>query len=762
MRDKTGKLLGSFPIRRTALGAGGYSFRPRFAKDGTLVIVTDSHQGFFRGPGDSRWTEMLRIGDNVAYKERTFGYVAGGTFDCTVHWANSDHMLTWFAGFLWRTEDRWRHAIKCGLPENHSINPNSRYRTVTLDKLAFDPASVDVFGFCDPTVGLRYTTDRGRTFKTHPDIPVGAAFPVEATPWEGAYQVGAGALGMGTAILFNRSSSVVGGRTQTVYIYAQGHGLYRSTTGIAGAFALVPGSPTDLRSLSIGPTGTIWGCRYLTLTKHKWTVEGGWVEITEGGRAVNALAHPLHPETCYFVGEGGILMATTDGKVIDRGGPGQAANRIAEDVPWLGFTEESAFSPGGGAFDPTNPSRMVIGQGISPWETFDPLPRPGANPTPSYRSLAAGMEQLCTMEHRVTPLGDLILAVQDRDFFVLKMDALDRYPHEHYPTGFFSHGQGLDWAGDDPRFLVGVSSHYEKARQAGYCHYSQDRGATWTPTATLPKSDKLAGNIAASTTRNWVWAQAPHGKVYYTRDGGVTWADCLFDGVPADGGTIFSLQGAKRQMVQADKDNPGHFYCYIWGDGLAGKKGSSGGLWKSIDGGATWARLVTGYLTSAGRDYWNCKLRLFSRGKGAAPDLFWTVGDSSGPAEGRPLDLGTPLDHEARVLFSRGGAQWTAIPGLAECCDVAIGKPYGDHPYPALYVFGWVKGVLGFYVCKNFDPADVAAGAWEMPGERFPIHSYDFTSLLSASMTTHQVNLGFPGSGLANGTHEWRLRAKPA
>ncbi|MBW8754512.1 MAG: hypothetical protein JF595_10225, partial [Sphingomonadales bacterium] len=296
MRDKSGKLLGSFRFRRTALGGGGYNFRPRFAADGTLVIACDSHQGFFRRPGDTRWTEMLRLGDNVSYEQRTYGYVAGGTFDCTVHWADSDHMLTWFGGFLWRTEDKWRHAIKCNLPENHDISPNSRYRTVTLDKLAFDPASVDVFGFCDPTVGLRYTSNRGASFTTHSDIPRATAFHVEATPWEAAYDVGAGHLG-----------------TQTVYIFSQGHGLYRSTTGIAGAFQLIPGSPVDLRSLSIGPTGTIWGCRYRGLTKHKWTAGTGWVEITGGGSAIDALAHPSDANTCYFVTEGGVLMATTDG-----------------------------------------------------------------------------------------------------------------------------------------------------------------------------------------------------------------------------------------------------------------------------------------------------------------------------------------------------------------------------------------------------------------------------------------------------------------
>lgn len=128
---------------------------------------------------------------------------------------------------------------------------------------------------------------------------------------------------------------------------------------------------------------------------------------------------------------------------------------------------------------------------------------------------------------------------------------------------------------------------------------STDGGVTWKNTG-LKDGQQIGGLAIDPTNENRVFAAVlghPYGPntergVFRTTDGGVTWEKVLY--IDENTGAI---------QVTIDPNNSNIIYADMWANRLAPWEngtwqGENSGLYKSIDGGKTWKKLITGLPTT--------------------------------------------------------------------------------------------------------------------------------------------------------------------
>lgn len=128
-----------------------------------------------------------------------------------------------------------------------------------------------------------------------------------------------------------------------------------------------------------------------------------------------------------------------------------------------------------------------------------------------------------------------------------------------------------------------------------------DGGATWTNVglADVRRIGKLVVDptngerVFAAAGGNW-FQKDTHRGIYRSIDGGASWQQVLY--VADDTGGI---------DLAIDPSNPNRIYAALWQRFSAANSwyigGTSGGIWRSLDGGTTWTKLATGLPTTVGR-----------------------------------------------------------------------------------------------------------------------------------------------------------------
>ena len=121
-----------------------------------------------------------------------------------------------------------------------------------------------------------------------------------------------------------------------------------------------------------------------------------------------------------------------------------------------------------------------------------------------------------------------------------------------------------------PSQLISVSANPKAAGNWAVtdhdsAYFTQDGGATWTQTASLPGAVSGVGFESATT----LWAASKGGNHVYRTVGGTSWVDESGAGLPAVGANV----------VAVDPNNPQVVYL-----------GTEIGLYRSTDGGQSWAR----------------------------------------------------------------------------------------------------------------------------------------------------------------------------
>jgi len=197
--------------------------------------------------------------------------------------------------------------------------------------------------------------------------------------------------------------------------------------------------------------------------------------------------------------------------------------------------------------------------------------------------------------------------------------------------------QQLDWSAGTPSFMVtNASDTMQCCADDGdgvLAGWSEDGGRTWTKFPMLPVPPGTAredpfrmafGSIAVAPDDpdNIVWLPTHDRAPFYTLDRGRTWSRVTFEGetLPDTGShAAFHMQ---RKVLAADRVRPGTFYIAHSGGGA---NAALAGLWRTVDGGRTWRRVFADEIAPDSR--FSAKLRAMPGRVGA---LFFTPGTDRG------------------------------------------------------------------------------------------------------------------------------------
>ncbi len=509
-----------------------------------------------------------------------------------------------------------------------------------LQRLVVDPNNKDIAYYGSSFEGLYRTLDDGKHWSRLTDgLPAGG--PIDPKADTGGF----------INTVFDNDGGMVNGRTKIVWATCRTLGVYRSTDGgdtfslvapqaqpiyyscaacdAAGTFYVAAGSDTN-------GDGKVFKCArgastFVDITPFP---TGVWQAVT-----VDPFDQRLWAETAgfphAFSSDGGATWTkVTHGNWVTG----------TKDVPWHSATNQTT---GMVRFSPSTPNKLWISYGnggvgycTDPWKT--------GNLT--MNKLGRGIEDLCLSKITATNTGRLHMSVWEEAGLSWDTDDLDTPPAATWKTlAGITGGWGLkegecnavcETAQD---YTVATVLSYEDAASCNIV--SHDGGKTWRAVAfELPK--QWGGNVAVSRNdpnrfligqctfdAHWYGSQGMSTDRYLklTTDGGKTFTNAAGSGtITMWGGSIWGCN-AMNLCADPNVDNRFvgfsnyDFYVYastdggssfkpictsrpfrpengVWAKvfGVAGKPGefyfcqgagpvTKAPLWKSTDGGATWA-----------------------------------------------------------------------------------------------------------------------------------------------------------------------------
>ncbi|WP_198118160.1 exo-alpha-sialidase [Massilia rhizosphaerae] len=510
------------------------------------------------------------------------------------------------------------------------------------ERLAVDPADSKLLYVGTRRDGLFKSVDAGRTWRRM------AGLPVTSTPND-----------VGIVAVVPDPASVRDGQARRLFagvsrFGAVGPNLYRSDDGGA-TFAPVAGAPVDLMPQRAVPDGA--GNLIVTFANGagphpdrggrepmdrgqvwKYAIaSGAWTNITPAGWTrpfAGISVDPKNPQR-LVVSTINTFLPQGDAKG-DRIFLSRDGGATWTDVIARGFVRDGAGVP------------WVRGHAIH-WAgsvAFDPADTHAVWVTSGngvFRTAnidAAPATWTFTVDglEETVPLGLVSipggpLVSAIGDYDGFLHDDPARYGRIHEPQ--IGTTTGLAFAAKDVRTMVRVGDSML---------VTHDGGATWTKTAAL---EGRRGRVAMSAD-GAVILHAPERaqEVWRSADGGATW-------------TRAAGLAAPNLRPVADPVDPHVFYAY---DGTA--------LFASTDGGATFAP----------------RARL---APGGSPLVR--------VAPGRAGDVWVALKGGGLVRSRDGGAHFAPIAKVAYCGAVGFGKAAPGHDYPAVYIWGEVRGVRGIH-----------------------------------------------------------------
>lgn len=641
--------------RNVQINGGGFItgivYHP--TQSGLVYARTDIGGAYRWNPGSSGWIplndQFNRADDQlmgvlslaVDPANSNLLYLASGEY--TASWAHNAALL--------RSTDQGATWSRTDLPFKLGGNEDGRS---TGERLQVDPNNGVILFLGTSQDGLWKSTDRAQTWTKV------TAFPASSV----------------TFVLFDKRT---GSQTGTSTLYAgvnntTGASLYRSTDG-GNSWSAVSGQPTGLiphragfdsngvlylsYSNLPGPSnitnGAVW--KYTTGTGNWQQISpvvpgnGGWDNFGYGGLAVD----PQRPGVLLVAtydrwGVGDNIFRSTDGGTTWKG-LAALAQLNSSSAPWVPKRSGSmGHWMGSIAIDPFNSNNAMYVTGVGLWSSTN-LTNADSNLATTWNFADKDIEETAVLALSSPPVGaSLLSAMGDIDgFYHTDLNAS--------PTGAFNNpngnSPGIDFAEANPSIVARTNA---VVSTRGY--RSTDGGKTWTAFGSAPQAATAngAGRIAISSNgARMVWMPYRSGA-WYSVDNGATWQQS--SGAPNDGTNSFA--------PVADRFNPNKFYIY---DQAAGK------VYRSVDGGATFALTAQGLPTGGG------VMRAVA-GSGYEGNV-WI-----------PASNGLYRSTDSGVTFA-------TVTGVQKAVAVGFGMAATGQTHPAVYVIGTVAGVDGFYRSDN-------------------------------------------------------------
>jgi hypothetical protein len=586
-------------------------------------------------------------------------------------------------GYILYSEDRGKtfQFYRLPSPFGTTLASNGNGRAEG-ERLAVNPFKPKELFFATRRNGLWVSEDQGQTWTQSP------SFPVTATSDPG--------LGF---VLFDRFHS---GRVFVSNL--QAGGLYESDDSGA-TWGLVPGQPTGLfaRPSIANPNVTrkpqkavinSKGILFLTvgdqagpnnmLNGEVWKLDmntGVWTDITPPG-AIQA--------STVSGAQGGFIGIDVDPEkpdtvvtaTFDRWGPvdtiylSRDAGTTWKDLGWLvnyvfplssiakspwlewgqpGTNPKFGWWMSALTIDPTDSDHLMYATGATIYATHNLSAADSATQQgqgPYWDVEAQGVEQ-CAVLWLISPTQGAHLLSGTGDVGGFRHDDFAVSPPTMMTNPVFGNGTGLDWAGQQPLFIVRTGNTSPNGA------YSTDGGTTWTPFgATVSASQKVAVSADASV----IYLS----NRQYSLDNGTT-----FTATPSTGGG--SLPSSRLSTIFADKVRPKVFYAF---------QSTTGNFYSTYkaDGtedGHTWTLM-------------NTSSNLPHSSMGQMVPVYNIAGDIW-------LTQSNALYHSTDF-----GATWTQVnvgasAGLTAVTTVAVGAPMPGAGYPTLFVYGTYDGIQGIF-----------------------------------------------------------------
>jgi hypothetical protein len=711
------------------VGGGGYVRGLIVHSDGTMIGRTDT-AGAYLWNG-STWVQLVTStsmpASYIASRPIDVGGASGGpgVYEVAIAPQNSSIMYMNFGGLIFSSTNKGTTWTQTNFPsQGTGCNPNDSYAQ-TGQKMAVDPNNSNVVYAGTETNGMYVTTNGGASWTQVSGVPGGT---------------GAGI----TGILFYPGGGQAGGATRVIYASSNGHGVYKTVDGGA-TWTLLSGGPGDVEYAAISTTGTYYavGDTYANV----WSYNGSiWTRlISDSGNTWQAIAiNPFNQnELVVSLQSGEINVSYNAGSSWT--GKNLNSNLSTNDIPWLlqansfGGNPSPYFylSAGGLQFSPVTNGLLYQSAGTGMWNMNLPASGTTSSTALTWTDMSVGIENLVANAILVPPVtGSVpILASWDRPFF--KITNLNAYPTTYGPVNSdtIQMGWSLDYASSSPGTVVDLSNW--NGSQSGY---STDGGASWTYFPSVP-STATGGEIAATTPQNIIIA--PTGSVpYRTTNQGASWTAVSLPQI-STWDAFHKSPSFKKRGITADRVLSNTFYLYFGGYGV----------FKSTDGGATWANVYNGhngYIDPANTNFAFYHAWLSSV-PGNAGHLFYTGGWQ--------LAASYPAG-ESFWRSINGGATWTAVPNVMQVTCFGFGAPAPGQTYPAIYITGFVNNVFGIWQSTD------NANTWTQIGA-YPLGRLVRVATISGDPNIFgQVYVGFDGGGYAylpgSGTQQAPVPMAPA
>lgn len=719
---------GPFPAASTPLGffqlpigAGGQITAFSFTPDGTKVCRCDTNGAWYFNPnipnpgnagGTGSWQQLVTLQSMPSTSVALGGGMLpgavnlDGVIEIVIAPSNTQRFYMWYKGSVYRSDNRgvsWTLTNYSNVANVGGNNGNTKGHNYYM---AVDPANADVVYCTTLSAELRVSADAGNTWST------------VTTP-------GNAGSGLGHVIAFDPTSSVSGSplKTQGIYVFTYGTGVYRSTdagsnwTKITGAGTSSPQSAlTTFQQLQVAADGYVWIVDNSGSNTSVWKMTGGtWTNVTTmgsfgGADGWNSLSiDPSNSARVVATAAFGCLNVSQDHGVTWTGAINYTASptdKAATDIPWLGTT----FTGGGGGFsqilfDPvvSNSNLLYIAAGVGVY-TCNP---PNSNVAFVQTSKSAGIEQLVFNRVIAPPSGRPNVAAWDRAQLYSPSDKL--YPITQGPDNNTAYGTGgnnivggwdIDYCPGAPSTVVLLStSNISTLDTSGF---SSDGGQTWTQFGTFPAPyGGGGGSIAAASTADFIRVGGdPNGdgyRVYFSTNSGSTWTLATMPAAVPTSGTIgwnssiFDSMGFRSSFAVDKVSNVSGVYKLYAANTSSGGKG----LYSSTNGGATWTQVFTGFLDGGlGADTGHLKTA-----PGNSGHVFWGGCQGNNGASG----LNFSID---------GGVTWNNVDsGFSGIGAYGFGATYPGQLYPAILVVAYRSGNPGIWLCKNYNPS-TGIGTW--------------------------------------------------
>lgn len=470
-----------------------------------------------------------------------------------------------------------------------------------------------------------------------------------------------------------------GGSCTTWYATSYGNGVYKTTSGPSGTWLLVSNSPTKPHHLTVDKFGSVWETDEASASANKcaapcisFSPVAALSGITVVDVAVDPASGSASAATIAAINAGGSLYVSTNGGRNFNCSGCASPVYIANDIPWIAFTDNPYVTSGSLAYDPSRSHVLYYSTGFGVLTT-----------TPStvgthlmWTSQSAAISQLVSNKIISPPGGKPVFFAWDyAAFYVANRDQWSSTHGCVSADGNIMAAWSGDYASSDPTTIVALCDWGGKDKSG----ISTDGGQTFRSFASKPPHLTGAGCIAAASPTNILWVTANGGTPYYTKNGGSSWS--AVHG-PAGGwpGAYYN----NDQPCAADRVNANTLYLYSWS--ITGISGGADAIYMSSDGGDTWTRECM-HCGERGENFDGGEVNLFGVSLQAMPGH---AGEIFFAATG---DIGCAPSLWQSMNF---GARWVKITNISSVCAYGFGKSNGES-HSAVYCWCGYRGTNGLW-----------------------------------------------------------------